>query len=85
MNSQGTIVVTGGAGLIGSAVIWGLNNRKLEDIWLVDEWEDHSPKARNIKHLAFNKAIGVNKFREMIRNNKEDCSEIKTIFHLGAC
>ena len=21
----------------------------------------------------------------MIRNNKEDCSEIKTIFHLGAC
>jgi ADP-L-glycero-D-manno-heptose 6-epimerase len=85
MNSQGTIVVTGGAGLIGSAVIWGLNNRKLEDIWLVDEWEDNSPKARNIKHLAFNKAIGVNKFREMIRNNKEDCSEIKTIFHLGAC
>ena len=63
MNSQGTIVVTGGAGLIGSAVIWGLNNRKLEDIWLVDEWED-TPKARNIKHLAFNKAIGVNKFRK---------------------
>ena len=44
MNGQGTIVVTGGAGLIGSAVIWGLNNRKLEDIWLVDEWEDLSQK-----------------------------------------
>jgi len=85
MNGQGTIVVTGGAGLIGSAVVWGLNNRKLEDIWLVDEWEDNSPKARNVKHLAFNKAIGVNKFREMIQNNSGDCSGIKTIFHLGAC
>ena len=85
MNSQGTIVVTGGAGLIGSAVIWGLNNRKLEDIWLVDEWVDNSPKARNIKHLDFKRAIGVNKFREMIRNNNQDLSDIKIIFHLGAC
>ena len=82
---QGAVVVTGGAGLIGSAVIWGLNNRNLSNIWLVDEWEDNSPKARNIKDLAFDKAIGVHKFREMIRKKDNDCSEIKTIFHLGAC
>ena len=28
--SGGTLVVTGGAGLIGSAIIWGLNNRNLK-------------------------------------------------------
>ena len=37
--SQGITVVTGGAGMIGSATIWGINNRGLNNIWSVDDCE----------------------------------------------
>jgi ADP-L-glycero-D-manno-heptose 6-epimerase len=30
------IIVTGGAGLIGSAIIWKLNQRNIDDILVVD-------------------------------------------------
>ena len=46
---QGVTVVTGGAGLIGSAVIWGINNQNLENVWLIDQWEDDSLKKRNLE------------------------------------
>ena len=46
--SQGITVVTGGAGLIGSATIWGLNNRGLENVWAVDDFKPGSLKERNL-------------------------------------
>ena len=38
--TRGTIVVTGGAGLIGSALVWALNRRGLDDILIVDRLDD---------------------------------------------
>ena len=52
--SRGLIVVTGGAGLIGSGVIWGLNQRNLNNIWLVDEEVSSGPKEKP-KNLSFQK------------------------------
>ena len=87
MDDLGTksIVVTGGAGLIGSAIIWGLNRRNFNKIWLIDDWTQDSIKSKNVQNLLFNRKLGVDEFRELIRQNSSDLQEIKTIFHLGAC
>ena len=50
---HGVTVVTGGAGLIGSAVIWGINNQNLDNIWLVDHWEDDTSKKRNLEPVSY--------------------------------
>ena len=78
-------MVTGGAGLIGSAIIWGLNNRNLENIWLVDWAEPESLKSRNLSPLSYSRQLSPDEFRKMIRENSAELSEISTIFHLGAC
>ena len=83
--NNGTLVVTGGAGLIGSAIIWGLNNRGLENIWLVDWAKPDSLKSRNIKALSYSRHLPPEDFRKMIREKNPELSEISTIFHLGAC
>ena len=44
--SKGITVVTGGAGLIGSATIWGWNNRNLNNILAVDNCETGSIKEK---------------------------------------
>ncbi len=82
---RGVTVVTGGAGLIGSAVIWGINNQNSNDIWLVDQWEDGSLKRRNLEHLDFLRTLGVSEFRDLIRQKNPELSDVRTIIHLGAC
>ena len=44
------IIVTGGAGCIGSAIVWALNKRGIKDIILVDGVE-HPEKKRILQHL----------------------------------
>jgi len=44
------IVVTGGAGFIGSALIHGLNEKGIKDIWVVDQ-VDHPEKQKNLNPL----------------------------------
>ena len=46
------IVVTGGAGFIGSALIAGLNSRGLSDILVVDELACDQ-KWKNLRNLSF--------------------------------
>ena len=46
---QGVTVVTGGAGLIGSAVIWGINNQNSDSVWLIGVWENDSLKESRIR------------------------------------
>lgn len=82
---RGVTVVTGGAGLIGSAVIWGINNQNSNDIWLVDQWEDGSHKSRNLEHLDLLRTLGVSEFRDLIRQKNPELSDIRAIIHLGAC
>jgi ADP-L-glycero-D-manno-heptose 6-epimerase len=83
--AKGTLVVTGGAGLIGSAVIWGLNQLGHQNIWLVDWVEPDSPKARNIAGLAYDRHLLPEDFRKMVAERNPELSDISTIFHLGAC
>lgn len=82
---KGITVVTGSAGLIGSATIWGINNRNLSNIWSVDNFEIGSSKEKNLQPLDFNDHLGVSEFRSLFRKNSPKLNEIKTIIHLGAC
>ena len=42
------IVVTGGAGFIGSCVVAGLNRRGFKDIIVVDRWDEHGLMQHNL-------------------------------------
>ena len=82
---NGTIVVTGGAGLIGSATIWGINNQNLDNIWLVDLLESNSLKERNLENLNYQRNLDAVLFRQLISENSSELKNVKTIIHLGAC
>ncbi len=80
---RGTIVVTGGAGLIGSAVVWALNRRGIDDILIVDRL-DTSEKWKHLVPLRFADYLDADDFeRRMI--DGDDFGGVGTIFHLGAC
>lgn len=82
--TSGRILVTGGAGLIGSAVVWELNRRGFENI-LVSDHLRSSEKWRNLVPLRFRDYIEGDELRERIVENPSQFSSIGTIFHLGAC
>ena len=49
-------IVTGGAGFIGSALVWKLNQQGIDNILIVDELAD-SQKWKNIVKLRFDQYI----------------------------
>ena len=76
------IIVTGGAGFIGSALIWELNNRGIDDILIVDNLGT-SDKWKNLRNLNYSDYIEKNDFIDKINDDK--FSNIKSILHMGAC
>ena len=77
------IVITGGAGFIGSAIIAALNKRGITDILVVDELACDQ-KWKNLQNLAFADYLEKSDFLKMVTENKID-SNIKAVFHMGAC
>ena len=55
------VIVTGGAGFIGSALVHGLNQKGIEDIWLVDDI-DHPKKQKNLDTLTYARCVGIDDF-----------------------
>ncbi|MGA8596293.1 MAG: ADP-glyceromanno-heptose 6-epimerase [Bryobacteraceae bacterium] len=82
--SKGTILVTGGAGFIGSAVIWELNRRGYDNI-LVSDRLRRSEKWKNLVPLRFRDYIEADSLARRIEEHAERVSGIGPIFHLGAC
>jgi ADP-L-glycero-D-manno-heptose 6-epimerase len=82
--SKGRILVTGGAGFIGSAVIWELNRRGISNI-LVSDLLGKDEKWKNLVPLKFVDYIEADDLRRMIREQPHWLSNIGVIFHLGAC
>lgn len=74
------IIVTGGAGLIGSAVVWRLNDMGHDDILVVDRL-DGSEKWKNLVPLRFLDYIDADDFVDDLDSH----SSAKAIIHLGAC
>ncbi|MDE2481234.1 MAG: ADP-glyceromanno-heptose 6-epimerase [bacterium] len=81
---SGPIVVTGGAGLIGSALIWSLNRRGFDDIIVVDAM-DSSEKWKHLVPLRFKEYVDCEDFIEVVGEHRNYFGEVQTVFHLGAC
>lgn len=75
------IIVTGGAGFIGSNIIKALNARGRDDIIVVDDLED-GHKFKNIVDCDIADYIDKDDFLQVLG---EDFSEVDAIFHQGAC
>jgi len=77
-------IVTGAAGLIGSAIVWGLNQRGIDEIICVDNLGE-SDKWKNLRALRFAEYEEKEDFREMIQDGTFDNKKIDAIIHMGAC
>ena len=79
------IIVTGGAGFIGSNIVKGLNDRGITDILVVDDLEDGT-KFRNIVDLEIADYLDKDEFIERIKSGLDlGWGKIDAIFHEGAC
>ena len=74
------IVITGGAGFIGSALVHGLNQKGTQDIWIVDDI-DHPEKQKNLDTLSYLRCVGKHDFLREV----EDLKACSAILHMGAC
>jgi ADP-L-glycero-D-manno-heptose 6-epimerase len=77
------IIVTGGAGFIGSSIVAALNNRNITNILVVDELGTNQ-KWKNLCNLSFTDYVEKGDFLDMIIENKLNGS-VEAVFHLGAC
>ncbi len=82
--SRGRVIVTGGAGFIGSSIIWALNARGLRDILVVDRLGD-GEQWKNLVSLQYADYIGADEFESRIVSDTAAFGEAQTVIHLGAC
>jgi ADP-L-glycero-D-manno-heptose 6-epimerase len=78
------IVVTGGAGFIGSAFIWKLNQLGREDILAVDVL-DTTDKWKNLVNRRFAEYWDHKEFLQRVNQNDAGLESVEAIVHLGAC
>jgi ADP-L-glycero-D-manno-heptose 6-epimerase len=77
------IILTGGAGFIGSCLLKKLNDVGISDILVVDRLRS-GPKWKNLVGKKFNDYVDKSVFREKIDDILKSHT-IDAIFHLGAC
>ncbi len=83
------IIVTGGAGFIGSNIVKRLNDKGIKDILVVDHLKD-GHKFSNLADLDIADYMDREEFLSLVHdepafNSRFDLSNIEAIFHEGAC
>ncbi|MBF0331868.1 MAG: ADP-glyceromanno-heptose 6-epimerase [Candidatus Omnitrophica bacterium] len=78
------IVVTGGAGFIGSCLIAQLNQRGVKDIVVVDRWDADGQKKLNLEGKVYQKFYDKCDFLQLILSDAIK-DPVTAIFHMGAC
>ncbi len=77
------VVVTGGAGFIGSAFIWKLNREGIEDILVVDSLGT-TEKWKNLAGLRYSDYLDKNVFLRQVTTGMVSFVP-EAIVHMGAC
>src|SRR5579883_1975230 len=77
------IVLTGGAGFIGSVLLQRLNEAGFEDVLVVDNLA-HSEKWKNLSGKSFSEYFHKDDFLEVFEEEL-DPNDIEAVVHLGAC
>ena len=77
------IIVTGGAGFIGSNLVRALNHVGREDLIVVDDLSN-GEKFRNIADCVIADYLDIDEFRTIMECNK-DLEQLDIVFHQGAC
>jgi ADP-L-glycero-D-manno-heptose 6-epimerase len=75
------IIVTGGAGFIGSNLVKRLNSIGFKNIIIVDSISQNKYKEKNLVNLEYENIIDKTTFI----NNLDDYSNSEFCFHQGAC
>lgn len=78
------IVVTGGAGFIGSNLVRALNERGREDILVVDDLSD-GHKFANLVDCEIADYIDKDSFLKRLYAGRPLGDRVTTVYHLGAC
>lgn len=76
------LVVTGGAGFIGSVLVAMLNARGRRDVLIVDEYGD-GPKWKNLRGKSFTDVVSPEKFAHDLTAGVYD-GKLDGILHIGA-
>lgn len=78
------MIVTGGAGFIGSNLVHSLIERGHDDVVVVDDLSD-GHKFSNIADLMIADYIDKDEFLQRLGADTAFANEIKAVFHQGAC
>ena len=78
------IIVTGGAGFIGSNIVKGLNERGREDILVVDDLKDGT-KFLNLVDCEILDYLDKDDFIRQLQSGTGFGESVEVIFHEGAC
>jgi ADP-L-glycero-D-manno-heptose 6-epimerase len=77
------LIVTGGAGFVGSNLVRALNDRGREDVMVVDSLEDGA-KLLNLVDCEILDLIDASVFREWLMADRDLDDPIDAVFHQGA-
>ncbi len=76
-------IITGGAGFLGSALIWALNAQGIDNIWVVDNLST-SDKWKNLNGLRYAGYEHRDTFIQKVRK-KGLSPAVRGVVHFGAC